>query len=63
MCLRPECKYIEIIEGLPSTIFKTYIHYDADNKPLWIDYMGLEFDRKNSPKPVRKVYKPTIQKV
>ena len=49
------------MEGLPSTIFKTYIHYDADNKPLWIDYMGLEFDRRNSPKPVRKVYKPFNQ--
>lgn len=58
MCLRPECKYIEIVAGLPSTIFNTYIHYDGDHNPLWIDYMGLEFDRKKgSPKPVRKVWK------
>ena len=56
MCLLKECKYIEIIDGLP-TPEKMFIHYDADHKPLWIDYMGKELVRKPKRRTLRKILK------
>jgi hypothetical protein len=37
MCNRYDCKEINIIEGLPNNA-KMFIHYNADMKPILIEY-------------------------
>lgn len=56
MCRLKACKYIEIIDGLP-TPEKMYIHYDADHKPLWIDYMDKKLVRQPKRRTLRKINK------
>jgi hypothetical protein len=58
MCLLKACKYIEIIDGLP-TPEKMYIHYDADHKPLWIDYMDMKLVRQPKRRTLRKIQQKT----
>lgn len=42
MCQLKNCKYAEIIYGMPSD--KTmYIHHDEKLKPFWIDYCDRYF--------------------
>jgi hypothetical protein len=50
MCLKEDCKYIEIVEV--DEFVKILIHYDKSLKPILIQYTnaekkeGYEFDRK-----------------
>ncbi len=37
MCNRKDCKEINIIDGLPNNA-KLFIHYNADMKPILIQY-------------------------
>jgi hypothetical protein len=42
MCQLSNCKYIEIIDGMPSNQ-KMYIHHDEKLKPFWIEYSDRYF--------------------
>ena len=63
MCQLSNCKYIEIIDGLPNNQ-KMYIHHDEKLKPFWIDYLDRYFimlKRKTLKK--RKVYRSNIIRI
>jgi hypothetical protein len=44
MCQLSNCKYIEIIDGMPNDQ-KMYIHHDEKLIPFWIDYLDRQFIR------------------
>ena len=63
MCQLTNCRYIEIIDGLPNNQ-KMYIHHDKRLKPFWIDYLDREFIiLKNKTFKRRKVIKSDIIKL